>query len=140
MDTCFVPSRALGVPNGPSLSPNLLTPIFILTIFFSLICILHFRCCVYHLHYNLIIFIINVYGMKLWRIGTENCISFSIECKFILHSQTKRNQIEPWELTSNLKWLFVVYFFCSEEVWGCYLSPCTWTPHMSYSPMVQFHS
>lgn len=82
---------------------------------------------IYYLWY-LIIFIINVYGMKLWRIGTENCISFSIGCKFILHSQTKRNQFEPWELTGNLKWLFVVYFYNIPSIllfrwWLCDMCP-----------------
>lgn len=82
---------------------------------------------IYYLWY-LIIFIINVYGTKLWRIGTENYTSFSVECKFILRSQTERNQFEPWELTSNLKWLFVVYFYTNPSIllfrwWPCDMCP-----------------
>lgn len=59
-----------------------------------------------------------MYGMKLWRIGTENCISFSIEYKFILYSQTEKESVVTFVVTYHL------LHFIVQVVTICDRCPC----------------
>lgn len=63
----------------------------------------------YHWWY-LIIFIINVYGTKLCRTCTENCMSFRVLIHFTWPG--RKESVWALEITSNLKWhFFVTYFY-----------------------------